>query len=223
MGNDPAASWDQQRLYRLLFENCADATVVVDDDGRLLMANRAARNLRFASVEQLFRWSPNRDPELTSFRAQLRVGGRASCELEVRARGGPIHRLALKGRAYGPAYVIVLRDVTDRRREEREMQHLRRLESTSFLAASMVHDFANVMTAMVGSAGLLASSVTDERAARLRDEILAAGQRGAELVRRGLRMLRQKPMPPSAPTRARPWPICADCSSCSSVRRSSCG
>jgi signal transduction histidine kinase len=195
MGNDPTTSWDQQRLYRLLFENCADATVVVDDDGRLLMANRAARDLRFASVDQLFRWSPNRDPELTSFRAQLRVGSRASCELDVPA-GGVVHRLALEGRAYGPAYVIVLRDVTDRRREEREMQHLRRLESTSFLAASMVHDFANVMTAVVGSAGLLATSVTDERTARLRDEILAAGQRGAELVRRGLRMLRQKPMPP---------------------------
>ncbi len=207
MGNDPAASWDQQRLYRLLFENCADATVVVDDDGRLLMANRAARDLRCASVEQFFRWSPNRDPELTSFRAQLRVGSRASCELDVHAPGGLIHRLALEGRAYGPAYVIVLRDVTDRRREEREMQHLRRLESTSFLAASMVHDFANVMTAVVGSAGLLASSVTDERAARLRDEILAAGQRGAELVRRGLRMLRQKPMPPE---RANPSTALAD-------------
>jgi PAS domain S-box-containing protein len=196
MGNDPAASWDQQRLYRLVFENAADATVVVDDDGRLVMANRAARDLGFVHAEQLFRWSPNREPELMSFRAQLRVGGRASCELDVRAPGGTLHRLALEGRAYGPAYIVVLRDVTDRRREEHEMQHLRRLESTSFLAASMVHDFANVMTAVVGSAGLLASSTTDERSTRLTQEILAAGQRGTELVRRGLRLLRQKPVPP---------------------------
>lgn len=195
MGNDPTASWDQQRLYRLVFEHATDATVVVDDDGRLVMANRAARDLRFVNVEQLFRWSPSRDPELTSFRAQLRVGSRACCELDVRS-GGVVHRLALEGRAYGPAYVIVLRDVTDRRREEREMQHLRRLESTSFLAASMVHDFANVMTAVVGSGGLLASAATDERSARLTQEIVAAGQRGTELVRRGLRLLRHKPAPP---------------------------
>jgi two-component system cell cycle sensor histidine kinase/response regulator CckA len=196
MGNDASASWDQQRLVRLAFEHSTDAVVVVDDDGRLLVANRAARELPFVDVEQLFRWTPNRDPELTSFRAQLRVGSRATCELDVHASGAAPHRLALEGRAHGPAYVIVMRDVTERRREQREMQHLRRLESTSFLAASMVHDFANVMTAVVGSAGLLARAPGDERTARLTQEILAAGQRGAELVRRGLRLLRQKPMPP---------------------------
>jgi two-component system, cell cycle sensor histidine kinase and response regulator CckA len=194
MGND--ASWDQQRLYRLVFEHAREATVVVDDDGRLLLANRTARELPFVNVEHMFRWSPNRDPELTSFRAQLRVGSRASCELEVRASGGELRRLELEGRAHGPAYVIVLRDVTEREREQRELRHLRRLESTSFLAASIVHDFANVMTAVVGSAGLLATAASDERTARLTQEILSAGNRGTQLVRRGLRLLRHKSAPP---------------------------
>jgi PAS domain S-box-containing protein len=195
MGNDPS-SWDTQRLYRLVFEQASEATVVVDDDGRVLLSNRAARELAVVNVEQLFRWSPSRDPELTSFRAQLRVGSRAKCELEVRPAKGPARRLELDGRAHGPAYAIVIRDVTDRVRSERELQHLRRLESTSFLAASIVHDFANVMTAVMGSAGLLASAPESERTARLTQEILAAGQRGSELVRRGLRLLRHKPTPP---------------------------
>ncbi len=195
MGNEPS-SWDSQRLYRLIFEQASEATVVVDDDGRVLLANSAARELSFVNVDQLFRWAPNRDPELTSFRAQLRVGSRASCELDVRPSEGPARRLSLEGRAHGPAYLIVLRDVTERRRAALELQHLRRLESTSFLAASIVHDFANVMTAVVGSAGLLANASADEGVSRLTQEILAAGHRGSDLVRRGLRLLRHKPSPP---------------------------
>jgi signal transduction histidine kinase/CheY-like chemotaxis protein len=195
MGNEPS-SWDSQRLYRLVFEQSSEATVVVDDDGRMLLANRAARELPFVNVEQLFRWSPNRDPELTSFRAQLRVGSRASCELDIRPSQGPTRRLALEGRAHGPAYVVVLRDVTELRRAARELRHLRRLESTSFLAASIVHDFANVMTAVIGSAGLLSSTPADERTTRLTQELLAAGHRGSDLVRRGLRLLRHKASPP---------------------------
>ncbi len=54
MGNEPS-SWDSQRLYRLVFEQSSEATVVVDDDGRVLLANRAARELPFVDIEQLFR------------------------------------------------------------------------------------------------------------------------------------------------------------------------
>jgi signal transduction histidine kinase len=195
MGND-LTSLDPQRFYRLIFEHASDATVVVDDDGRVILSNRAARELAFVNVEQMFRGSPGRDPELTSFRAQLRVGSRASCELDVRPATGSARRIELEGRAHGPAYVVVIRDVTERHRLQRELQHLRRLESTSFLAAAVVHDFANVMTVVTGSAELLTAAPNDERAARVTQEIVAAGQRGADLVRRGLRLLRQRSAPP---------------------------
>jgi signal transduction histidine kinase len=147
-------------------------------------------------VEHLLRWSPNRDPELTSFRAQLRVGGRASCEIEVPVAGAAPRHLMLDGRAHGAVYVVVIRDVTERRQQEQELRHLRQLESTSFLAASMVHDFANVMTAVIGSAKLISKSTENERTTRLATEIVAAGERGTDLVRRGMRMLRRKPAPP---------------------------
>ncbi len=124
------------------------------------------------------------------------MGSRASCELDLRPSRGPARRLALDGRSHGPAYVVVLRDVTESRRAARELQHLRRLESTSFLAASIVHDFANVMTAVIGSAGLLGGVAADPRAQRLTQEILAAGHRGTDLVHRGLRLLRRKASPP---------------------------
>ncbi len=189
-------SSSQQRLIRILFEHATEATVVVDDDGRLILANRAAREIRGVDVETLFRWAPDRPPELTSLRAQLRVGGRASCELDFTAPGSVPRRLSLEGRAHGPVYAITLRDVTEQARMKAELRHLRSLESMGFLAASLVHDFNNVLTAMVGSATLLANAAPEGRPAELAAEMVLAGERGKALVRRVLRVMRRVPETP---------------------------
>jgi PAS domain-containing protein len=138
MAND--TSWPQQRIYRLLFEHAREATVVVDDEGRVLLSNRAARELPGVDVERLLRWSPCRDAELMSFRAALRVGGRASCEIDVAAEGKRRRRLALEGNAQGPVYFVVLRDVTELRREQADLQRLRDLETSGMLADATLVD-----------------------------------------------------------------------------------
>lgn len=189
------SSWSEPRLHKLLFEQSADATVVIDDDGRVLMANRASRELHGVDVDQLFRWAPRRDADLASFRAQLRVGGKASCELKVRV-AGEVRRLALEGRAHGPFYAVVLRDVTDARSQDEELRHLRKLEAMGLLTASLVHDFNNVLTTMVISAGLLSKGGEATMAAELSREILGAGERASSLVRRVLRVLRREPARP---------------------------
>ncbi len=140
MGND--TSWPQQRIYRLLFEHAWEATVVVDDAGRVLLSNRAARELPGVDVERLFCWSPCRDAELTSFRASLRVGGRGTCELRLSREGEPARRLALEGRAQGAVYFVVLRDVTELRREQSELQRLRLMEASGMFACSTLVDRA---------------------------------------------------------------------------------
>ena len=62
-------AWPEQRLYRLIFEHSTEATVVVDDDGRVHMMNRAASAMPGVDVERLFRWSIDRDPDLTGTEA----------------------------------------------------------------------------------------------------------------------------------------------------------
>jgi two-component system cell cycle sensor histidine kinase/response regulator CckA len=190
-----SSSWSEQRLHRLLFEQSSDAIVVVDDDGVVMMANRAARELPGVDVDSLFRWSPGRDPEMVSFRAQLRVGSHATCVLPLPAalEGGAPRQLALEGRSYGPYYAVVLRDVSQQRRLEEELRHLRRLESVGYLTASVVHDFNNVLTAMVCSGGLLAKLASGEEASDLGRELTSAGERATGLVRRLMRVLRREP------------------------------
>lgn len=186
----------EARLYRLIFEHTTDATAVVDDDGRVLLMNRAARTMPGVNVEQLFRWTADRDHALVSFRAQLRVGGRASGELCVKGDEGP-RWLALEGRAQGPVYVVTVRDVTARREQDAELRHLRRLEALGYLTAGVVHDFNNVLTAVVCSASVLARALpADDPASALARNVVTASERGAGLVRRLLRGLRREPAKP---------------------------
>jgi signal transduction histidine kinase/ActR/RegA family two-component response regulator len=101
--------------------------------------------------------------------------------------------LALAGLA--GALLIVLRRVLRRRdRLEQERQRLERglrdsqkAEAVGFLAASMAHDFNNVLGAIVGYAEVARTQIGDDaRVSRTLDGLLAASERARQLVRRVL-------------------------------------
>jgi two-component system cell cycle sensor histidine kinase/response regulator CckA len=193
---DGPPSSSEPKLLRLIFEHSTDPTVVIDDDGRVLLQNRAAREMKGVDLERLFVWAPERDADMASFRAQLRVGGRASGEIQVPV-DGRARWIALEGRAHGPHNVVVLRDVTRQRKVNDELHHLRRLEAIGLLTASVVHDFNNVLTAIVCSSALMSSEVSgQERPAELAHEIRSAAERATGLVRQVLSILRREPTKP---------------------------
>ena len=99
----------EKRLRRLVTERGGEAVVVVDDDGRVLMMSNAARDLAGVDVLRLFL---ERNSDVHSFRAQLRVGWNASCQASVQGQDGVTRRLALEGRAIGELGVVTVRDVT---------------------------------------------------------------------------------------------------------------
>lgn len=193
MKND---SWPEQRLYRLIFEHSLQPVVVVDDDGRVLVMNQAAHALERDTgidLQRFFVWSATSHPDLVSFRARLRVGGRATTELEVKASDSSRHRLALEARSHGPHHVVAFADVTERAQLEQELRHLRRLEAVGATTGGVVHDFNNLLTAVLCSSAVLASLVRgDERASAMATEIQSAAERAAGLVRRILRLLRRE-------------------------------
>ena len=93
------------------------------------------------------------------------------------------------------ALLVVLRRVLRRRdRLEEERQRLERglrdsqkAEAVGFLAASMAHDFNNVLGAIVGYAEIARTQVGhDERVTETLDGLLAASERARQLVRRVL-------------------------------------
>lgn len=183
----------------MIFEQGPDPVVVIDDDGRVVMANRAAREMHGVDVEKLFVWTSGRDAELTSLRAQLRVGGRGTVELKVRDDRDAERIFALDGRAHGPLYVVVMRDVTEQRALERELQHLRKQKDAGELTATIVHEFNNTLTAILLGASILEDAVDGSASARqLARDIRDGAQRAASVVRRLLAFLRR---PASKPER----------------------
>lgn len=101
--------------------------------------------------------------------------------------------LTLAGLAGG--LIVVLRRVLRRRdrleqereRLERGLRDSQKAEAVGFLAASMAHDFNNVLGAIVGYAEVARAQVEpDERVTETLDGLLAASERARLLVRRVL-------------------------------------
>jgi len=101
--------------------------------------------------------------------------------------------LALAGLAMG--LLLVLRRVLrrrdrleeERRRLERGLRDSQKAEAVGFLAASMAHDFNNVLGAIVGYAEVARTQVEpDSRVTATIDGLLSASERARQLVRRVL-------------------------------------
>jgi signal transduction histidine kinase/ActR/RegA family two-component response regulator len=75
----------------------------------------------------------------------------------------------------------------ERRRLERGLRDSQKAEAVGFLAASMAHDFNNVLGAIVGYAEVARNHVEDDpQATETLDGLLAASERARQLVRRVL-------------------------------------
>jgi signal transduction histidine kinase len=105
--------------------------------------------------------------------------------------------------AEGEALVIV-RDITGRKRAarereqlERELEQVRKMESIGQLAGGIAHDFNNLLGVITGYAELAARDLDPGHRARARiDEILRAAERAASLTRQLLAFSRQQVVRP---------------------------
>ena len=86
--------------------------------------------------------------------------------------------------------VVTARDITDRKKAEKEridmerrFQHAQKLESLGVMAGGIAHDFNNLMTGVLGNAQLLAAAFQGKAEDRARlDMIARASERAGELA-----------------------------------------
>ena len=85
--------------------------------------------------------------------------------------------------AGGPAVLLVLNDITDRRRVESELQRAQKMEAVGRMAGGIAHEFNNMLTAIGGFARLAERNPADpDRVLTCVQEIAKASERAAALT-----------------------------------------
>lgn len=187
---------ESEKKFRTLFEDSKDTIFVSDKARRFLDINRAGVELFGYSKKELLSMDPVElycDPEdRKQLRRKLgRVGYVNNFEVEMKRKDGEkivvqLSVSAIKdetGQVSG--YQGIIRDVTERKRLERQLLQAQKMESIGVLAGGVAHDFNNLLTAISGYGQILQESVSaeDELMRESVGQVLKAADRAADLTR----------------------------------------
>jgi PAS domain S-box-containing protein len=220
MAGDVDAKTAELRRYAetldRIMSSMADALVVADEHGKVLLANAAFRAM-FGAIDNVFtsNWNTQRfhGDEMTPLENKEVLIARAlrgekfdALELAVRREGETafMHLIASGGpisdeQGHQIGGVMVYRNVTEARQNERQLRQSQKLDAIGQLTGGVAHDFNNILTVITGTIDMLSDGLTDRPSlsaiAKMIDE---AATRGAELTQQLLAFARRQPLEPRA-------------------------
>ncbi|MCW5751221.1 MAG: response regulator [Alphaproteobacteria bacterium] len=194
-----------ERRQRAIFEQSADAILVLDAGGVVQAANRAAARLAGRREDEM----PGRaaselfGPGLGWLLSEAEEGnGPLQRETEVRLGDGTalpaeVSLVRLAGADDVAASSVVIRDLRRRREEEMQRQRGQRMQAIGQITGGVAHDFNNLLTVVLGNADMLARELDGQPELRRQAEMIgAAAEHGAKLTRQLLAFARQQPLRP---------------------------
>jgi PAS domain S-box-containing protein len=214
------AAHDELRLsinvLQSTFRSMAEAVLVIDDDGNVLLSNpaaermllhRAGMNLRnLSALSDVFHGDGVTPLEADGLPSSRVLRGDEFEELEMIVRphsGNNVRHLMVSGRPMRDGQgkisgaVLVYHDATASRETERQLQQSQKLDAIGKLTGGVAHDFNNMLTVISGNTETLVASLKEQpelqRTARLIDD---AAERCAELIQHLLAFARKQPLQP---------------------------
>jgi two-component system CheB/CheR fusion protein len=185
--------------YRRLFESARDGIVLVDAaSGEVLDLNPfSERLLGYPKNELVGRklWEIGPTANVQTLRASLqRVRDQGALRVDdwvIQTKDGRELHTEVIANTYSEgerrAIQLNIRDVSERKKFEQELQQTQRLEGLGLLAGGIAHDFNNLLTGILGNASLAYTELAPDQGARLRlREIIQASESAAFLTRQML-------------------------------------
>jgi PAS domain S-box-containing protein len=194
----------RERGFDSVFVDAADPMLLLDDDRRLVDANRAACVLfgltkGSVTTRVLDELVLDAATQLDAVWCEFLALGEATCEHRVNSKGRGERLVESRYRAsVGPhRHLCIARDITDRRLLEARLAQSEKMEGVGRLAGGVAHDFNNLLTVILGYAELLLGNrgPDDPDRADL-EEIQRAGQRAALLTQQLLAYSRKQVLRP---------------------------
>ncbi|MBD3240066.1 MAG: PAS domain S-box protein [Chitinivibrionales bacterium] len=188
---------ESEALYRSLVETSPDAILVCDGDGAIIMSNASAceifgagsRSELVGSALQSYVSAGDHDG-MQSLWDALRDGAQGVTDEVrlVRLDGeqflGEFRAITLGTHNGGhKRRLVIVRDITQKRREEEELQKASKLESLGTLAGGIAHDFNNLLTSIISNISFSREELKGSRTARrLLEDAEAAAIRASSLT-----------------------------------------
>lgn len=190
------------KLAQAILEQAAVAILVTDPTGRIIQASQDSEQLAGTAVllrdfDSVFTLRPSQEEGGLTFPQVL-----AKLQQEGKITGLPAIASTSDGRSFdvlinatllaGPdsevlGCVIVLVDITGRKRLERKLFEKQKLESIGILAGGIAHDFNNLLVGILGNASLAQEMVPEgSDAAEPLELIVKCSQAAAHLIRQML-------------------------------------
>lgn len=196
---------DERTRVEQLIKLSPDGIAVVDQAGNVHLANPALQAILHVEDEDQLRGKPFHqfmaDEDIDEWRRAIetvtgRLEGAVHLEATLLAPSGPRATVEISVGAFplddGPGAQLLIRDVTMRRRLEREVGRNERLDAIGKATAGVVHDFNNFLQAIRVNAELILRTL-DEGSPALEDvrDIIAVTDQSAALTERLLTFARQ--------------------------------
>jgi PAS domain S-box-containing protein len=194
-----------EEKYRTVLEANPDPVVVCDQESRLLYFNPAFTRLFGWTLEErlgkpLEGFVPEDNHAETKVMMERLMAGESFFGLESRrySKGGGILPVSVSGTVFRDrdgnpvGSIINLRDITEQKKLQGQLQHAQKMEAVGTLAGGIAHDFNNLLQAVQGYAELLfRGKPKDHPDCPSLQKILNAARRGAELTRQLLTFSRK--------------------------------